>query len=72
MAVPTLWRSKRQRYDLLGEKCPACSSALFPPRRICPHCGQDMKTEAGMKRSFAFRMPLPIADSVASRLAGDD
>ena len=38
MAVPNLWRTKKQRYSLQGEICPACQNALFPPRQVCPYC----------------------------------
>jgi hypothetical protein len=42
MAVPILWRTKRQRYSLRGEVCPECARAVFPPREICPYCNQAM------------------------------
>ncbi len=42
MAVPNLWRTKRQRYSLQSETCSACSQAVFPPREICPYCGHAM------------------------------
>ncbi len=38
MAVPNLWRTKKQRYSLQGETCPACQNTLFPPRQVCPYC----------------------------------
>ncbi len=45
MEIPRHWRIKKQRYSLIGEVCPHCDAKLFPPRDICPECGQDAKTE---------------------------
>jgi len=45
MEIPRHWRLKKQRYSLTGEVCPHCDAKLFPPRDICPECGQDAKTE---------------------------
>ncbi|MCB0129304.1 MAG: hypothetical protein KDD78_00585 [Caldilineaceae bacterium] len=42
MAVPNLWRTKKQRYSLQGDVCPACSNTIFPPRQICPRCGSSV------------------------------
>ena len=44
MEVPRHWRLKTQRYKLVGEVCPHCEAKLFPPRDICPECGQEAKT----------------------------
>jgi uncharacterized OB-fold protein len=41
--ISRLWRLRQQRYRLLGEICPDCNTPLFPPRDVCPHCGQDAK-----------------------------
>lgn len=43
MAVPVLWRTKKQRYSLRGEVCPECARAVFPPRAVCPYCHQPME-----------------------------
>jgi uncharacterized OB-fold protein len=48
MEIPRHWRLKQQRYGLIGEVCPHCDTKIFPPRDICPSCGQEAKT------SFAF------------------
>ena len=48
MEVPRYWRLKQQRYALVGEVCPHCDSKIFPPRDVCPYCGQEAKTR------FAF------------------
>lgn len=45
MEVSRHWRLKRQRYGLVGEVCPHCESKIFPPRDVCPDCGQDARTE---------------------------
>jgi hypothetical protein len=44
MEIARHWRLKNQRYKLVGEVCPHCDAKLFPPRDICPECGQDAKT----------------------------
>jgi uncharacterized OB-fold protein len=43
MEVARHWRLKKQRYALVGEVCPHCDSKIFPPRDICPDCGQEAK-----------------------------
>ncbi len=45
MEIPRHWRLRKQRYSLTGEVCPHCNAKLFPPRDICPECGQDAKTQ---------------------------
>lgn len=44
MEIPRHWRLRKQRYALVGEECPHCSAKLFPPRDVCPECGQEAKT----------------------------
>jgi uncharacterized OB-fold protein len=44
MEVSRHWRLKQQRYSLVGEVCPACEHKIFPPRDICPECGQEART----------------------------
>jgi uncharacterized OB-fold protein len=51
------WRLKEQRYKLVGERCPHCSQAIFPPRDICPDCGLDAKEPkqlSGKGRVYSF------------------
>lgn len=43
MEIPRHWRLQKQRYGLVGEVCPHCNAKLFPPRDICPECGQDAR-----------------------------
>lgn len=44
MDIPRHWRLRKQRYGLVGEVCPHCEAKLFPPRDVCPECGQEAKT----------------------------
>ena len=45
MEIPRHWRLKKQRYALVGEICPHCDAKIFPPRDVCPECGDEAKTE---------------------------
>jgi uncharacterized OB-fold protein len=44
MEISRHWRLRKQRYALVGEVCPHCNAKLFPPRDICPECGQEART----------------------------
>jgi uncharacterized OB-fold protein len=44
MDIPRHWRLKKQRYALVGEICEHCDAKVFPPRDICPECGEEAKT----------------------------
>lgn len=44
MEIPRHWRLRKQRYGLVGEVCPHCDAKLFPPRDVCPECGEEAKT----------------------------
>jgi hypothetical protein len=44
MEISRHWRLRKQRYALVGEVCPHCEAKLFPPRDICPECGQEART----------------------------
>lgn len=37
--IPINWRLRKQRYRLLGQKCPECNVTLFPLKQVCPNCG---------------------------------
>ena len=41
MDIARHWRLRRQRYALEGEQCGHCRAYVFPPRDICPHCGEE-------------------------------
>ncbi len=43
MEISRHWRLRKQRYGLVGEVCPHCEAKIFPPRDICPDCGQEAK-----------------------------
>jgi uncharacterized OB-fold protein len=43
MDIARHWRLKKQRYGLVGEICHHCEVKLFPPRDICPKCGEEAK-----------------------------
>jgi uncharacterized OB-fold protein len=43
MDIPRHWRLRKQRYSLVGEVCGHCDTKLFPPRDICPECGEEAK-----------------------------
>ncbi len=45
MEISRHWRLKKQRYALVGEVCPHCDAKIFPPRDVCPECGDEAKTE---------------------------
>ena len=45
MSVARTWRSRRQRYSLIGERCEHCHNAIFPPRDVCPHCAEPAQKE---------------------------
>jgi uncharacterized OB-fold protein len=44
MEISRHWRLRNQRYGLVGEVCPHCQSKIFPPRDVCPECGEDART----------------------------
>lgn len=44
MEISRHWRLRKQRYGLVGEVCPHCEVKIFPPRDVCPECGQEAKT----------------------------
>lgn len=44
MDIPRHWRLRKQRYGMVGEVCPHCEAKLFPPRDVCPECGQEART----------------------------
>jgi uncharacterized OB-fold protein len=44
MQVARHWRTRHQRYGLVGEVCDTCGNKIFPPRDICPDCDAPAKT----------------------------
>lgn len=39
------WRLRKVRLGLVGEVCPHCDHIIFPPRDLCPNCGDEAKEE---------------------------
>jgi uncharacterized OB-fold protein len=66
MEVPRYWRNRNQRYALVGEVCPHCEVKIFPPRDVCPACGQDAKT----KFSFSGRGEVYSYTTISDAPAG--
>jgi len=57
MSIPRNWRTRQQRYSLKAEVCNTCNKHIFPPRDVCPHCGQEARTEyqfSGKGEVFSF------------------
>lgn len=57
MEIPRHWRLKQQRYALVGEVCPHCDAKIFPPRDVCPECGNDARTTftfSGRGKIYSF------------------
>lgn len=57
MEIPRHWRLRQQRYGLIGEVCPHCETKIFPPRDVCPVCGQEAKnlyTFSGRGEVYSF------------------
>ena len=57
MEIPRHWRLKQQRYSLVGEVCPHCDTKIFPPRDVCPNCGNEARTTftfSGRGKIFSF------------------
>lgn len=57
MEIPRHWRLKQQRYGLVGEVCPHCDAKIFPPRDVCPNCGDEAKalyTFSGKGEVFSY------------------
>src|SRR3989344_5503910 len=40
-SIPGNWRLQATRYRLMGEICPHCQTAIFPPRDVCTGCGKE-------------------------------
>ncbi|RIK44522.1 MAG: hypothetical protein DCC55_02330 [Chloroflexi bacterium] len=72
MAVPNLWRTKKQRYRLQAEVCSVCTQAVFPPREICPHCRQPMQQAGAPVLVFALPTLIKLPEATAPVMAGDD
>lgn len=57
MEVARHWRLKKQRYSMVGEVCPHCQAKIFPPRDVCPECGEhakDLHKFSGLGQVYSF------------------
>jgi hypothetical protein len=73
MAVPNLWRTKKQRYSLVGEVCVHCEHLVFPPREICPHCNKTMQAAPAPQAQPATFAYAPVSMQPALvAVVGDD
>ena len=75
MAIPNVWRTKKQRYSLQGDVCVHCERAVFPPREVCPHCHKPMQAHSAVLQQpttlhFAFAAA-PAQPSLVA-VVGDD
>ena len=71
MAIPILWRTKKERYSLQSEVCPECERAVFPPRRLCPYCGREAEAHKVERKAYDYSFLLPqTAELIVT--AGDD
>lgn len=65
MNISQHWRLTNQRYRFIGEKCPHCGAAIFPPRDICPECtkpAQDLYTFLGTGTVYSFTTLLDVPE----------
>ena len=37
-ALPDYYRNYKKNYNLVGSRCTACGTPVFPPQRVCVHC----------------------------------
>lgn len=55
MRIARHWRLNAQRYALEGVKCSTCSTNIFPPREVCPHCEQKIEQPYALDARLATR-----------------
>ena len=74
MAIPTVWRTKKQRCSLAGAVCPTCYTTMFPPRKQCLHCSHATTTQAAGAHGeeYHYFMVFDLAQPVEAAVAGDD
>jgi uncharacterized OB-fold protein len=69
MAIPNLWRTKKQRYSLQADVCIHCDKIMFPPREVCPHCHKAARQKAAAP--FVALMPVaPVGQLCAALCCG--
>ena len=77
MAIPNLWRTKKQRYSLQCDVCVHCERAVFPPREVCPHCHKPMGGHAAAavgqaQQALPFAFAAAPAQPALVAVVGDD
>ena len=74
MAIPTTWRTKKQRYSLEAAICPICSTTIFPPREQCLRCSHNRPstTPSTKGEPYNYFMVFDLAQSVEAGVAGND
>ena len=74
MAIPNLWRTKKQRYSLQADVCVNCDKIMFPPREVCPHCHKPAQQKAAeATKTFVPVLPAALpAFAQPFATAGDD
>jgi hypothetical protein len=70
MAIPNLWRTKKQRYSLQADVCVHCDKIMFPPREVCPHCHKAARQKATAAPFVALMPVVNFAQPLVA--AGDD
>lgn len=58
-ALPDLYRNYKKNHALYGSRCNECGTIVFPPQRICVHCGctdnyelYSLRDKVGTVRTF--------------------
>lgn len=74
MAIPSIWRTKKQRYSLEGAVCPTCKTTMFPPRKHCLHCSHTPPAPAEDTGSGAYNyfMVFGLSQAAEAGIVGDD
>ena len=71
MQVARHWRTKSQRYGLVGEVCEKCGGKIFPPRDICPECEAPAKTPytfSGLGEVYSYSTVYNAPDGYAENV----
>lgn len=50
---PKVWRLKKERLKFMGQECGSCGEKIFPPKAVCPNCGDRIdETKNSEKNSI--------------------
>ncbi len=50
-SIPLYWRTRQFRYRLMGTKCEKDGKVYFPPRKLCPECGEILNKTVLLPRT---------------------